>query len=241
MGYQVVGAMAPPSATVDVPSTPVTTTTPSARDEVVQGRTLLLSPPSLSSQPDALNATRASYDGNHTDLQMLDRLELGLVTLPDALSDFDGAKADHRPVLGREVLSRAFKALKPGASLVWTWETDIDSEERRELILAGFITRGDGRWIKPDDAATRSVSLRINGKPPRSLPTTASTNPPEPATKGKRESKTMGPVVPAGVGFVDMGDGFGEPAVEDDDDDLIDENTLLDEADMARPIVQRES
>ena len=236
----------PPSATVDLPSTP------GARGEVAQGRTLLLSPPSLSSQPDALNATRASYDPNNTDLQMLDRLSLGLVTLPNAtydaiviLSDLDGAKADHRPLLGREVFSRAFRALKPGASLVsqgWTWKTDIDNEERRESILAGFVVKDDGRLIKPDDNATRSVSLRLNRKPPQSLPSTTSTDPHEPRTNDQRKSEMMKPMLPAGVGFVDVSDDFGEPVVEDDDDDdLIDENTLLDEADMARPIVQRKS
>jgi hypothetical protein len=43
---------------------------------------------------------------------------------------------------------------------------------------------------------------------------------------------------PAGVGFVDFSDDFGDPMItgEDEDDELIDEDTLLTEEDMKRPV-----
>lgn len=48
-------------------------------------------------------------------------------------------------------------------------------------------------------------------------------------------------VQPAGVGFVDFSDDFGAP-VEDgdeDEDELIDEHTLLDDEDLKGPLIQR--
>lgn len=47
---------------------------------------------------------------------------------------------------------------------------------------------------------------------------------------------------PVGVGFVDFSDDFGDPMItgeEDDDDELIDEDTLLTEEDLKRPVVVR--
>jgi hypothetical protein len=43
---------------------------------------------------------------------------------------------------------------------------------------------------------------------------------------------------PAGVGFVEFSDDFDDPMItgEDDDDELIDEDTLLTDEDLNRPV-----
>ncbi len=204
------------------------------------GRTLLLSPPSLAARPDALNAILAERDRASTDLQMLDRLQMGLVQLPESayrsvliLDDPDGSTSHQ--LLAREVLDRVFKALAPGGRLVsrdTTSEEQIDSQERREAILAGFVEDGSAGLIKPKEEAIKSVPLRFGKK--SSTPAAA---PLTPNINGKRKSGAYEAPAPAGVGFVDFSDDLGQPV--DDDEDLIDEDTLLDEEDLARPITQR--
>ncbi|KAI9885277.1 MAG: hypothetical protein M1823_002946 [Watsoniomyces obsoletus] len=202
-------------------------------------RTLLLSPPSLSARPDALNAILAEHDRASTDLQMLDRLQMGLVQLPESaytdvliLND----STSHRPSpIAREVLDRVFKASAPGGRLTTrdaTSEGSPDPQDRREAILAGFVEDGRTGLIKPKEDAMKSVPLRFGKKKsstPSDPPVTITTN-------GKRKSGGFDAPAPAGVGFVDFSDDLGQPV--DDDDDLIDEDTLLDEEDLARPITQ---
>ena len=57
---------------------------------------------------------------------------------------------------------------------------------------------------------------------------------------GKRKSDSMTNGAPAGAGFVDFSDDLGQPEA-DSDDELIDEDTLLDEEDLKRPIKIRKN
>ena len=208
-------------------------------------RTLLLSPPSLASHPETLNHVLAGVDRNVTDLQMLDRLGMGLVTLPDAgydtvvvLDDSNTAGAGQSGLLGREVAGRIFRALKPGGRLKGQSETfasKAGSEDRREAILAGLVVDGQGQIVKPDAETTKSVPLRL-GKKLSQAGSTPAASTVLPTDTRKRKSDAADSQLPAGVGFVNGTDDLG-----DDDDELIDEDTLLDEEDLARPIIQRES
>jgi anamorsin len=228
---------------------------PSKPQPATTGRTLLLSPPSLSSHPEVLASVLGSYDRNVTDIQMLDRLSLGLVSLPEStyatillLSDPDGTRIESSRLLGRSVLGKLVRALKPGGGLKsqdGTYATDDVGEERREAILAGLVARGTDGMAKPDYSATEAVPLRINKKKNIPLASTSASStsgldaPPH-ALNGKRKNGAFKPVGPADVGFVGFGNDLGESTISiDDDDELIDEDTLLDEEDMARPIVQR--
>jgi len=95
--------------------------------------------------------------------------------------------------------------------------------------------------VKPDSTASEAVPLRFRRKDK-----TAAVSNAGPAVaivplpiNGKRKSVDITPSKPAGVGFVDFSDDFGEPMItgeDDDDDELIDEDTLLTQEEMKRPV-----
>ncbi|KZF25630.1 DUF689-domain-containing protein [Xylona heveae TC161] len=207
-------------------------------------RTLLLCPPSLSSHPEALNNVLESHDRSVTDIQMLDRLSLGLVALPEStydviliLSDADGSRGESQRLLGRDVLSKVVRALKPNGKL-HSQDGGFaanEGQERTEAILAGLLVDPSGSLVKPGYSNNEAVPLRF-GKKKTSTPAQAPLSP-----NSKRKAESQQPSKLAGVGFVDFSDDFDKPVIEgedDYDDELIDEDTLLDEEDLARPIVQ---
>ncbi|KAH8786177.1 Fe-S cluster assembly protein dre2 [Hyaloscypha finlandica] len=212
-------------------------------------RTLLLAPPSISSHEENLRNVLASHDRSATDLQMLDRLSAGLVTLPDStynliliLTDADGTRTESSQLLGRDVLGRIAQALKAGGKLQaqdGTFGQGVAAPERQEGILAGLIVDGSG-MAKPDYGVSDTVPLRLRRKEKNGV--VSSAGPPVATAavqlNGKRKSVDMAPSEPVGVGFVDFSDDFGDPMItgEDDDDDLIDEDTLLTEEDLKRPV-----
>ena len=214
-------------------------------------RTLLLSPPSLSSHPEKLNNVLAAHDRSATDIQMLDRLSLSLVTLPPTtydlimiLMDDDTTRAESKKLLTVDLLSRIVKSLKPGGR-IQSQDGDFgiaDEEERREAIFAGLIIEG-GDLVKPHQEATQSVPLRFGKKKNEggaaAVTSAAGTGAVSLNLNGKRKNGPPESTQPAGVGFVDFSDDFGAPEVDEDDDELIDEDTLLDEEDLKRPVVQR--
>ena len=212
-------------------------------------RSLLLSPPSLSSHPERLNNVLAAHDRNATDIQMLDRLSVSLVSLPEAtydvvlvLADADNTRTESKKLIDSDVLSHIVRSLRPGGRLKSQSDgfAAVGTEERREVILAGLMVEGDD-MVKPDHTATQSVPLRFgknNSNGGAATTSAAGTGAVSLNLNGKRKN---GPSIqPAGVGYVDFTDDFGTPEV-DDDEDLIDEDTLLDEEDLKGPVVQRKS
>jgi hypothetical protein len=99
--------------------------------------------------------------------------------------------------------------------------------------------------LKPELSARDAVPLRFGKKKDKgSAVSDAGPAGPIPAVplNGKRKSVDITQnSQPAGVGFVDFSDDFGDPIItgEDDDDELIDEDTLLTEEDLKRPVVVR--
>ncbi|CZS90339.1 probable Fe-S cluster assembly protein dre2 [Rhynchosporium agropyri] len=231
-------------------------TPPSTKTSSINKRTLLLAPPSIASHEESLRDVLASYDRSVTDVQMLDRLSAGLVTLPDStydliliLTDADDTRKESTQLLGRDVFVRIVQALKAGGKLQaqnGTFGQDSTSAELREGIMAGLVTEGEG-MVKPEYSASEAVPLRLR----RKEKTAVSDAGPAVATaavqlNGKTKSDNIAVEKPSGVGFVDFSDDFGEPMItgedeeEDDDDELIDEDTLLEGIDMNAVHVPKE-
>ncbi|OAL32612.1 hypothetical protein AYO20_07922 [Fonsecaea nubica] len=203
-------------------------------------RTLLLSPPSLSSHQEILTGLLEMHDRAHTDLQMLDRLSLGLVSLPQStydvitiLSDADGSRRESQNLISRDILALLVKALKSGGHLRSQDGSfgAMDGPEKTETILAGLSFQPGVGFVKPNYGAQDSVPLRFGRKKTSQaaggLTSARNGESVSLPVNGKRKS-TDDAIVPAGVGFDD--------GMDDSDDELIDEDTLLDEEDLKRPI-----
>jgi len=210
-------------------------------------KTLLLSPPSLSSHPEILNSLVSKYDRSATDIQMVDRLAAGVITLPTSayqtiiiLPGPDGSKSESTKLfVNRVVLRQLAQALASGATLKH-YNGGFEQSEKTEGILEGLSEGPDGTLTKPEDTDVVSVPLRL-GKRKAANGTNGTTAAVQSTNGTNHTNGTNGAngntSAPAGVGFVDFSDDLDAP-MEYDDDELIDEDTLLDEDDLARPIVQ---
>jgi hypothetical protein len=195
--------------------------------------TLILCPPSVSSRPAVLeNALATVADRAAVDVQMLDRLAMGLVTLPEGiystvllLSD----PAAGQGKLDRPLLEMVLKAMAPGAR----WKSHGANKENwaKETITflaAGFLVEDSPEGVvavKPDFGGQKSVSLNLRKRMAGAAVT---------ATKPvvavvKPVVAAVVPVPSNGVGFVDFSDAL-------DDDDLIDEDELMADEDLATPV-----
>ena len=212
-------------------------------------RLLLLSPPSISSHPDKLNKIFESRSRDTTDLQMLDRLAAGLVSLPEAtydviilLTDTDGTRTESSKLLNRQILQLVARALRPGGK----FRSEDGSlgaagtAEHTEAILAGLVVDEAGGLLKPNFGVQESVPLRLGKKKTNQAPAVGATDK-APASGTGSGLKSNGVPSVAGLGFVDFSDDFGVPPADGygSDEELIDEEGLLGEDDMGRPIVQR--
>ncbi|KAK4191503.1 putative Anamorsin [Podospora australis] len=198
-------------------------------------RTLLLAPPSIASREDRLTSLFALYPRSSTDLQMLDRLAAGLVNLPAetydlvlVVTDPDGSRRSEASahLSNRAIWAKLVPALKVGATLR-SEDGSLgqgSSAEEKEAVLAGLVVKDDGDGFTKVEYEEEVVPLRFGLKKKTATPAPAPVAAP------------AAPVAPAGVGFIDFSDDLDLDV--EDDDDLVDEDTLLTEADMRRPIQQ---
>ena len=236
-----------PSVTIDNESDFIPTFT---KTTSTSRRTLLLAPPSIASHEEKLHGVLSTHDRSTTDLQMLDRLSAGLVQLPDStydliliLTDADGTRKESSQLLVRGVVGRIAQALKAGGKLQaqdGSLGQASPSNEQTEAILVGLVAES-GAMVKPDNSASDAVPLRLRRKPKVEAVSSAgpAVVPAALPVNGKRKSVDISSNKPAGVGFVDFSDDFGEPVItgeDSDDDELIDEDTLLTEEDLKRPV-----
>ncbi|EEP80847.1 conserved hypothetical protein [Uncinocarpus reesii 1704] len=213
-------------------------------------RMLFLSPPSLAAHPEKLSTILSAHAQYSTELQMLDRLAAGLVSLPEStydivmfLIDADCLKTGSTPRMSRGVIESIVRALRPGGKLKSEHGlfASPDYPDRTELVLAGLVFDDNGDLVKPNFGAQDTVPLKL-GKKKKATPAASSGDGAEAngvtvnmpiATDSKRNGQ--GAAV-QGLGFVDFSDDLDLPP--EDDDELIDEEALMDEEDMGRPIVQ---
>ncbi|KAK3326434.1 cytokine-induced anti-apoptosis inhibitor 1, Fe-S biogenesis-domain-containing protein [Apodospora peruviana] len=178
--------MAPslPDFSDDFNLNPTNTTAPppaNGSSPASQQRTLLLAPPSIASHEERISAVFAIFGRSTTDLQMLDRLAAGLVTLPAAtydlilvLTDPDGTRrAEALALLSeRDLWARLVPALKAGGKLR-SEDKSIGSSAVadagaaapvvREAVLAGLVADADG-FTKPKETEEEAVPLRFGLK-----------------------------------------------------------------------------
>ncbi|EWG40494.1 Fe-S cluster assembly protein DRE2 [Fusarium verticillioides 7600] len=227
--------MAPATLMIDPSDDFVMPVTKSVQSTSPPKRTLLLAPPSLASNSDALTSILADYDRSVTDLQMLDRLSLGLVTLPPStydlvlvLSDASSMLGESLALMNRTVLGSLAESLKPSGRLQSQDGNSLEeSTLSKEAVLAGLISSRGG-FEKPDYGENDgAITLKFGKK--KSQPASLADGSVPLNLKRKPTEAKPKPAVPAGVGFIDLEDDL-------EDDDLIDEDTLMTEADLARPI-----
>lgn len=182
----------------------------------IQKRNLLLAPPSIAAHEEKLRAIFTTYDRSVTDLQMLDRLSAGYVTLPSStydlvlvLSDPDGARrAEALQLLNRDVYNTLVPSMKPGGKFQLEDGGKLDATEASEAILAGLIEKDGGFEKMVFEEA--SVPLRLGGR--------------------KKKAGLQN-------GLSKKLNGTSE---KNDDSELIDEDTLLSGEDLKRPLHQRQ-
>jgi len=243
-----------PSITLD--------TTPDMDMTTNTTRTLLLAPPSISSHPSALDAIFQAHDRSATDIQMLDRLALGLVSLPAStydliliLTDASGSTTESDGLLDRGVLGRLVAALKTGGRLQSQNGGNIAAGVVTEGILAGLVQEPPtGAGLAKPAASSGAVKLSFGGRKKAqkadaaAVPanaTEAANKDSIAATGSANGTAAGGTKRPMGVGFVDFSDDFGYNDGDEyipskaelmDDDDMIDPDSLLTEEDRLRPV-----
>ncbi|KAI0134593.1 Fe-S cluster assembly protein dre2 [Xylariales sp. AK1849] len=237
--------MSPSVVTIDNTDDFISPVAKSTQNESSTARTLLLAPPSIASHEEKLRYVLAAHDRSVTDLQMLDRLSAGLVSLPEAtydlilvLTDADGTRSESTPILNRDVFGKIVPSLKVGGKFQaqdGTLGQNSEGADAREAVLAGLVAAPDGFTKAEDEEAAVPLKLAFGKGKKRSAAGAAVPSVTVHQANGAAAKLDMAPPVakPAGVGFVDFSDDFGNL---DDDDDLIDEDTLLTEEDLNRPL-----
>lgn len=192
-------------------------------------RTLLLAPPSIATQEDKLRDLFSTHPRATTDLQMLDRLSAGFVSLPSntydlvlVVTDSDGSRrSEALKLLTRDVYTALVPAMKAGAQLQ-TQDKPLDMSEGMEAILAGLVQSANG-FEKPNFEQATAIPLKFGLKKKKAAPAPA----PAPAVS-----------LPA-TGFTANGINGNNHDRDEDEDELINEDSLIDEEDFTRPIMPR--
>lgn len=161
---------------------------------------------------------------------MLDRLATGIVTLPSntydlvlILTDADGSRrAEALQLLTRDVYTALVPAMKSGGKLQ-TEDQALNASEAMEAVLAGLVQNATG-FEKPNYEQASAVPLKFGLK--------------------KKKTPAAAPVQAPPMG-IQFGSGFaldgmnGSNHDRDDNDELINEDSLLNEEDLTRPIMPR--
>lgn len=230
----------PPSVDTSADFHPFATTAAPAKTS----STLILCPPSVSSHPTVLESALATVaDRGSVDVQMLDRLAMNLVTLPEGIYTTVLLLSD--PVAPQErlekpLLEKVLKAMAPGGrwkslgrSNGGSNETWVAAADRIAFLTAGFVLEDENEGVvavKPDFGGMKSVALNLNLRK-RATGAAAVVQVAKPVMQVPVPVQVE--VKSNGVGFVDFSDDL-------DDDELIDEDELMADEDLATPVQIRE-
>jgi hypothetical protein len=171
--------MAPSFVTIDT-TDDLDMAPPTSKSNHNAKRTLLLAPPSIATEEEKLRDLFRTFDRSTTDLQMLDRLSAGLVSLPSntydsvlVLTDTDGTRrSEALQLLSRDVYTALVPSTKAGAKLQ-AQDSYFGVSEAREAVLAGLVETDSG-FEKLDD--TLVVPLRLGVKKKDSAQTGMNSN-----------------------------------------------------------------
>ena len=236
-----------------IPSMPSTVAPEKSPHSEPTSRTLIVAPPSISSKQDVLEAVFENHNRSTTDLQMLDRLAAGIITLPSdkydlvlLLSEPQGSAGEAAQFVTKDVMLQLVQSMRAGARIRRQNGTfGTVTAERTEALLAGLLEDGTGGMVKPSFSETSAVPLRLGGtRKTKKDHDHASANGSSAVTNanGKRDGVSAATAENErvnGVGFVDFSDDLESELITGEDDELVDEDSLLTEADLARPVVQR--
>src|SRR5579871_4686102 len=132
--------------------------------DIKNKRTLLLTPPSISAEEETIRHLFATFGRSNTDLQMIDRINDGLVTLPQETYEVVIVLKNIHHVsqlLSQNVYAVIVPAMKIGGTLQVQGGGKLCEAETREAILAGLIQKDGGfEKIQLKDA----VPLRLGSK-----------------------------------------------------------------------------
>ncbi|QIW96869.1 hypothetical protein AMS68_002387 [Peltaster fructicola] len=219
-------------------------------------RTLIIAPPSVSAHPETLNGVLEAHDRSSTDIQMLDRLAMGLVSLPAAtydvvmlLTDVDGSAAEVDQLLDRTTMDKIFQSLDNNGRLV-SRNGRMEGTLKTEAVLAGMQDGGNGTMLKQSSGnAAQTVQLSF-GKRKKADAAAVPANPVEATIVGKRKAEeSVVQLAPNGVGFVDTNDDYEDDEMEMEipsneelmQADSVDPDTFLSASDLEKPIIVPEN
>ena len=143
-------------------------------------------------------------------------------------------------------MHKIVSALKEGG-VFKSQDGALQGSEKTEAILAGLVESTEGGMTKPAQEEPVSIPLKFGKKANGTNGTNGANHTVNPDgsvqlnLNRKRNQPQAEPVKPVGVGFVDFSDDLDDPIITGEDDDLIDEDDLITEADLARPVIQRAS
>ena len=191
-------------------------------------RTLVLCPPSIAAHPEALEKILSTSDRASTDVQMLDRLALNLVSLPAATYSLVLQPADAACTPTPALLAKILAALAPGGRWRSPWAGD-----RLLFLTAGFLVEdapAGPEAVKPDFGGQKVVALGLRKRPASGRVAVV-----KPVVV---VIKIVAEVYKAHAGGLCWRRGCGR-GHRRDDDGLIDEEELMADENLATPVHMR--
>ncbi|KAF4205688.1 hypothetical protein CNMCM8980_007446 [Aspergillus fumigatiaffinis] len=183
---------------------------------------------------------------------MLDRLALGLASLPDStyssiviLAGGDNSFSESLKLINRQTFNQIIGSLRRGGYIYGQDAVSGVAFDHNEAILAGLTHVGNGKYLKPDAEEMQAVPLRrgrkndhLAGAPSLEESAAEHSFPPE-VSEGKTAS---GDDTVAVVGSQKFRENIVSAATMDNneasDDELINEDNLLDDSELSAPIIQ---